>query len=587
MALLGKLLQSGLEEAGEDIAKKAFSKGVKKTAKKVEESTLAKIGKKIPVSMTSDFPSDFARVPVKVGGNADDMVTLYRGLTQKYDPNFPVSKLDTSGYESFTDNLDLARQYGDNVVSINVPKRDIKTSYLDENPMSLTYGDRNPIYSIDKPAGLNGVSGNEYLLEVGSDYQKALKYNEVANDLDNASKFLGEPMHLYHQTSASSLGDMAIDKRKAIGADYGMPEGIFLKETPEDIGLPGKNQLALDATMENPITFEDRQALAKYVGDRSPAYKSIMDELDKINNDYEEYVFDYMADRGMNPDDFVDFDTAMNEVDKYVEEKAKDAREMVRNQLTNEGYDSAIVNVDEGTKGRKVKSYIVFDKNQLKPRYSNKIKFNPEDATSVYSYAKGKQADMKSMLDGVAKELDLSGKKYSVVADKNKSIDSMVKKVNRKQASGRDYRLMDMKDHVRGAFMVDDLTDKDAIGEVMDAIQREVGAPVSVENVKSEMGYNGIHLTWRDEDGLGYEVQITNPEVWKTKKASDRIYHKWRNVTPAELDADPKKMMQYLNDERESKNLWGDLWRKLGFNNNAPDFSWAENWLEDMGDMGF
>ena len=60
-----------------------------------------------------------------------------------------------------------------------MPKSDIRTSYLDENPNSPTYGDRNPIYAIDKKAGLNGVSGNEYLLEVGSDYQKGLSYNPV------------------------------------------------------------------------------------------------------------------------------------------------------------------------------------------------------------------------------------------------------------------------------------------------------------------------------------------------------------------------------------------------------------------------
>lgn len=40
----------------------------------------------------------------------------------------------------------------------------------------------------------------------------------------------------------------------------------------------------------------------------------------------------------------------------------------------------------------------------------------------------------------------------SVLADKNKSVDSMLNKVERKMASGKDYRLMDMKDHARGCF---------------------------------------------------------------------------------------------------------------------------------------
>lgn len=112
---------------------------------------------------------------------------LYRGLSQEYDPNYPKAKLDTSGYESWTDNPELARQYGDNVYYIDVPEGDIKTSYLDENPLSETYGDRNPIYSIDKKAGLNGVSGKEYLLYVDDPYKEGLTYNKLAKTPSNVA----------------------------------------------------------------------------------------------------------------------------------------------------------------------------------------------------------------------------------------------------------------------------------------------------------------------------------------------------------------------------------------------------------------
>lgn len=133
---------------------------------------------------------------VNTPSSSPDMMTLYRGLTQEYDPNYPIAKLDTSGYESWTDNPELARQYGDYVYSIDVPKADIKDSYLDENPNSPTYGDRNPIYSIDKKAGLNGISGKEYLLEVGSDYQKGLTYNEVPSELEAVIKISGADKYI-------------------------------------------------------------------------------------------------------------------------------------------------------------------------------------------------------------------------------------------------------------------------------------------------------------------------------------------------------------------------------------------------------
>ena len=106
-------------------------------------------------------------------------VRLYRGLEQEYDPNYPSSRLDTNGYESWTDNPELAKQYGEKVYYIDVPENDIKNSYIDENPDSPTYGDRYPLYKTTKSAGLNGVNGNEYHLEVGSDYQKRLAYRPL------------------------------------------------------------------------------------------------------------------------------------------------------------------------------------------------------------------------------------------------------------------------------------------------------------------------------------------------------------------------------------------------------------------------
>lgn len=118
---------------------------------------------------------------------------LYRGLSQEYDPNYPKNRLDTQGYESWTDNPELARQYGENVYYIDVPEGDIKTSYLDENPMSETYGDRNPIYSIDKKAGLNGVSGNEYLLSVDDPYKEGLAYNRLGGKPKTVADLMNEP----------------------------------------------------------------------------------------------------------------------------------------------------------------------------------------------------------------------------------------------------------------------------------------------------------------------------------------------------------------------------------------------------------
>lgn len=186
---------------------------------------------------------------------------LYRGLSQEYDPNYPKNRLDTQGYESWTDNPELARQYGENVYYIDVPEGDIKTSYLDENPMSETYGDRNPIYSIDKKAGLNGVSGNEYLLSVDDPYKEGLTYNRLGGKPKTVADLMAEskPKTYYH----------------------GSPE---LDITEFDINRAGKNT----RSGEKAIYFTDTpEAAEEFAYERIPTDSIFMDKVGKRGGVYE------------------------------------------------------------------------------------------------------------------------------------------------------------------------------------------------------------------------------------------------------------------------------------------------------------
>ena len=147
-----------------------------------EEEKTARIANAKQMLETATTPERRAELQAQISrlggtvenGPAPGNKRLYRGLTQEYDPNYPTNKLDTSGYESWTDNPELARQYGENVYYTDVPESDIKTSYMDENPQSETYGDRNLWHSITKPAGLNGVSGTEYLLYMDDPASRSL-----------------------------------------------------------------------------------------------------------------------------------------------------------------------------------------------------------------------------------------------------------------------------------------------------------------------------------------------------------------------------------------------------------------------------
>lgn len=111
---------------------------------------------------------------------------LYRGLTQEYNKNYDKSKLDNSnGYESWTDNYELAKAYGDNVYYIDIPTNEIKNDIIDNDSTSETYGDRNLIYFNDKPVGIKGQSGKEYMLYTDHENYPNLEYKSVQTNLNN------------------------------------------------------------------------------------------------------------------------------------------------------------------------------------------------------------------------------------------------------------------------------------------------------------------------------------------------------------------------------------------------------------------
>lgn len=130
---------------------------------------------------------------------------LYRGLENKYDANYDKNKLDNSnGYESWTDNYELAKAYGNNVYYIDIPTSEIKNSIIDEDSTSETYGDRNLIYTNDKPIGIKGKSGNEYMLYTDHDNYGDIKYNSIDNNTsmqDNQGRKLTKEQQEYFKNS--------------------------------------------------------------------------------------------------------------------------------------------------------------------------------------------------------------------------------------------------------------------------------------------------------------------------------------------------------------------------------------------------
>lgn len=305
MSILGKLLGEGLEETGQKAAKK-----------------LSKLGKKISVSGGDDIAQDIA---VK----APEMQKLYRGIKaetpeklEKYiadmlDPTIKPRTYEGSAYGEgyyFTPFRDSAESYASNdlsrpyqaVLEIEQPRnRFIGINKQNQNrPVDFavraekrvgggraaSVGERD----FDNYLKKNGILGNRVsdtitvvkdndavknMRVIGRrenggvwDYSDALNSANVQKDLDNASKFLSQPM--YHSTNAT------FDKFNDafLGSNTGYDNttfGHFITPDKEFSQKFGNNTMQIDANIKKYITHP-------YNAD----YKYSGDELDKIVSDY-------------------------------------------------------------------------------------------------------------------------------------------------------------------------------------------------------------------------------------------------------------------------------------------------------------
>lgn len=281
---------------------------------------------------------------------------LYRGLGQEYDPNYPKNKLDTQGYESWTDNPELARQYGDNVYYIDVPEGDIKTSYLDENPMSETYGDRNPIYSIDKKAGLNGVSGNEYLLSVDDPYKEGLTYNRLGGKPKTVADLMAEskPKTYYHGSPETDITEFDINRA---GKNTRSGEkAIYFTDTPEAAEEFAYERIPTDSN------FIDK------AGKRGGVYEANLDmrntlDLDNLTDAQIKELWPYASYMGSWQGE----DVFARDIKKWRDVKNPQLIKgyLDLEKLANSPYDSFSATMYPNT-GNKAKEYAIFDASKAK-----------------------------------------------------------------------------------------------------------------------------------------------------------------------------------------------------------------------------
>lgn len=192
---------------------------------------------------------------------------------------------------------------------------------------------------------------------------------------------------LYHQTD----GEFTVFDTRHKGAGTGddeTPFGVFLKSTPQNIGVKGARQMELYADIKNPLRVRDRGDLVSNLKKLSPEYEEVKARSAAIDREYskkfektkEDFVNFITEWRRQNPDaprsalyDVDGFNKVFDAEDTIVEEwgKAKDevalqAKEAITAALRKSGYDGVIIAKDAGSWGRETDAYIALDPKQVK-----------------------------------------------------------------------------------------------------------------------------------------------------------------------------------------------------------------------------
>ena len=369
----------------------------------------------------------------------DGYTRLYRGMTQEFDPQYNRNAMDNmNGYESWTDNYDLANRYGAGkyVYSIDVPTSRIANSLFDENPNSATYGNRNFISAIDKAAGLDGVDGNEYLLNTNDELRSGLTYNRVnapkalettLSDADmavNSARLTpeqeayfkdsvirdenGNLMPLYHGSNSKftvfdSSKSGQSNKTAKVGHWF-TPSEEGARNFANSVWYGDESEPTVYSTylnVKNPKIYEavDNSAQIKALNDEmdnltrqldgmrrgsddfNATYKTYNDLAKQIDNlsygdPYEQFRSDIYAMEGKTP-----YQANVGGLGMMMDDENAATQKYVQS-LRDQGYDGIIIrgtDYDNGTLGGTNDQYVVFDSNQIKD--INNLK--PTDAPSL------------------------------------------------------------------------------------------------------------------------------------------------------------------------------------------------------------
>lgn len=184
----------------------------------------------------------------------------------------------------------------------------------------------------------------------------------------------GKPREVFHQTPWEAAQKIKaqgfkVSEARNRASDTEMPDGVFLKFTPDWLGVGGYDpvQLRLVVRATNPLHVEDRGEMREWLSTHSKEWA----RLDKANQRAQQAwtsAFDAAWTDMSLP--FKQKSALLDEINKDGDEKVIEImaqmRQAVGAALREHGHDSLWMKRDEGTRGRYVETLVVLDPSQVR-----------------------------------------------------------------------------------------------------------------------------------------------------------------------------------------------------------------------------
>lgn len=275
---------------------------------------------------------------------------------------------------------------------------------------------------------------------------------------ESASKVVnkdGTPKIVYHQTESDfTVFDTT---REGSGArDNETPFGIFLKSSNSDIGLRGKKQMALYASIKNPLVVANRAELVQRLSALSSKYSELYERSKSIDKEYKAKVEkavkafnDFVIKNSQSENrktrqelyedsEFLKlFDAEDNLVDEWTREASKNDV-LMKNEivmvLKSKGYDGVVLREDSGSFGRSTDAYIALDASQVKSATNNVGTFDSANPDIRYDLDENATADNKKA-EANNKKADSDNKKAD--ADNKKKAEQKAAREKRQAEATR------------------------------------------------------------------------------------------------------------------------------------------------------